>query len=238
MASGPPAHDLIPGDDPNGDLATTTRHRSPAVVDGTMTTPLQRPGRRGLTPAPLVDAVQRIEAAEALEIPARVLTQLADRVLMSERVRSTLRGEPLGHALHPLLTDFPLGAWMSTSLLDLFAGRRARPAATGLLAFGVVAAVPTALAGLAEWREAAGRARRVGVVHAAVNGTALTLYATSLVARLRGRHRRAVGLGIAGGVVAFVGGYLGGHLSLVLKVGTADPVLAEGPVPEGQPPIG
>ena len=197
-----------------------------------MTTPLQGPGRRGLTPAPLVGAVQRIEAADALEAPARALALLADRLLMSDRARSTLRGEPLGHALHPLLTDFPLGAWTSTSLLDLFGGRRSRPAATGLLAFGVVAAVPTALTGLAEWREAAGRARRVGVVHAAVNGMALTLYSTSLLARLRGRHGRAVGLGLAGGVVAFVGGYLGGHLSLVLKVGTADPVLVEGPAPE------
>ena len=167
-----------------------------------------------------------------LDAPARGLAAVADRVLASDRACSMLRGESLGHALHPLLTDFPLGAWTSTSLLDLFGGRRARPAATGLLAFGVAAAVPTALAGLAEWQAATGRARRVGVVHAGVNSTALTLYSASLVSRLRGRHTRAVVLGLAGGTVAFVGGYLGGHLSLVLKVGTADPVLVEGPDPE------
>lgn len=197
-----------------------------------MTTPLQRPARRGLTPAPLTAAVQRIEGTKMLDAPAQGLAAVADRLLASDRAYSMLRGEPLGHALHPLLTDFPLGAWMSTSLLDLFGGRRARPAATGLLAFGVAAAVPTALAGLAEWQAAAGRARRVGVVHAGVNSTALALYSASLVARLRGRHTKAVVLGLAGGTVAFIGGYLGGHLSLVLKVGTADPVLVEGPDPE------
>lgn len=194
-----------------------------------MNTPLQRPARRGLTPESLTTVVQRIESAGVLDAPVQGLAAVADRLLASDRADSMLRGEPLGHALHPLLTDFPLGAWMSTSLLDLFGGRRARPAATGLVAFGVAAAVPTALAGLAEWRAATGRARRVGVVHAAVNSTALALYSTSLVARLRGRHTRAVALGLAGGTVAFVGGYLGGHMSLVLKVGTADPVLVEGP---------
>ncbi|MBW3555945.1 MAG: DUF2231 domain-containing protein [Actinobacteria bacterium] len=194
-----------------------------------MTTPLQTPGRRGATPDPLTSAVQRIEDSAVLDAPARALGAVADQVLASDRARSVLRGEPLGHALHPLLTDFPLGAWMSTSLLDLFGGKRSRPAATGLLAFGIAAAVPTALAGLAEWRDTIGRARRVGVVHAAVNSTALVLYSSSLVARLRGRHRGAMGLGLAGGTVAFVGGYLGGHMSLVLKVGTADPVLVDGP---------
>jgi hypothetical protein len=35
-------------------------------------------------------------------------------------------------------------------------------------------------------------------------------------------------LGVAGGLVATLGGYFGGHLSLVRKVGTADPALGEG----------
>jgi hypothetical protein len=33
-------------------------------------------------------------------------------------------------------------------------------------------------------------------------------------------------LGVAGGATAWIGGYLGGHLSLARKVGTADPHLA------------
>jgi uncharacterized membrane protein len=187
-----------------------------------MPTPFQSQPPPGTTVAPLADAVRRIEAAESLDAAADVLDRVADVVLVSRRVGSVLRGEPIGHAAHPLLTDFPLGAWTCTSLLDLFGGRRSRPAATGLLSFGVAAAVPTVAAGLAELRAATGQARRVSVVHAAVNGTALTLYSASLVARLRGRHGTAVALGVVGGVAATLGGWFGGHLSLAMKVGTAD----------------
>ncbi len=73
-----------------------------------------------------------------------------------------------------------------------------------------------------------GAARRVGVVHAGGNGTATVLYGLSWLARRRGRHATGVVLGIGGGVVATAGGYLGGHLSLVRKVGTAEPAF-EGP---------
>lgn len=174
----------------------------------------------------LADSIQRIQGAKALDRPAAAMNRFSKSLLPSQRARALLRGEQFGHALHPALTDFPLGAWTSTTLLDLFGGQRARPVATGLLTFGIAAAVPAALSGLAEWQQTTGPARRVGTVHAAVNSTALSLYSLSLVARVRGHHRKAVLLGAAGGLVAAVGGYLGGHLSLVLKVGTGDPALA------------
>ncbi len=108
--------------------------------------------------------MHRLQDAASLDRPAGVLDRVADTALPSPRARSVLRGDQLGQALHPLLTDFPLGAWTCTSLLDLFGGRRARGAATGQLAFGLAAAVPTVLAGLAEWQTASGAARRVGLV--------------------------------------------------------------------------
>ena len=183
----------------------------------------QEPPATAAPPA-LVDALRRLEASPVLDRAARPLAAAAGRVLRSPSVADGLRGAWLGHALHPLLTDFPLGAWSSASFLDLFGGRAARPAARRLVGFGLLASLPTALSGLAERQSVPGRgARRVGVVHAAVNSAATVLYGCSWVARRRGRHGRAVALGVAGGVVATAAGYLGGHLSLVRKLGTADP---------------
>ncbi|MGH9152629.1 MAG: hypothetical protein ACRD03_09575 [Acidimicrobiales bacterium] len=94
---------------------------------------------------------------------------------------------------------------------------------------------PVDASGLAEWQAVGGRgSRRVGALHAGVNTGATLLYAWSWLARRRGAHARAVALGVGGGVVATVGGYLGGHLSLVRKLGSADP--AFGPDPAGPPP--
>jgi uncharacterized membrane protein len=212
------------------------------LSSSTSTTAGEQAPTASTAPRSLVGAVRQLEEQPALDRPVAALTAIADRLLASPRTDAALRGAWLGHALHPLLTDFPLGAWTSTSLLDLFGGRRSRPAATGLLAFGVVTALPTAAAGLAEWRGTAGGARRIGLVHAAVNTTALLLYTSSLAARLRGRQGRACLLSVSGGIVATAGGYLGGHLSLVRKVGTADPRFATEPAsatawdPSGSPP--
>ena len=155
------------------------------------------------------------------------LSEAADTVLSTPERRNALRGTWFGHALHPMLTDFPLGSWMSASLLDLVGGHRARPASKRLIGFGLLAAVPTVAAGLAEWQAASGRARRVGVVHAGVNASATLLYGSSWLARGRGRHATGVLLAIGGGLLATLGGYFGGHLSLVRKLGTADRALAD-----------
>ena len=186
------------------------------------------------SPEWLTRGMARIEAAPALDTPVTFLDRLSRRVLRTPRLAAALRGEQVGHALHPILTDFPLGSFLSATLLDLFGGRRSRPAATGLIAFGVAMTLPTAASGMAEWRSAGPASRRVGVVHAAVNTTAASFYAASLLARLRGRHRRGVVLALAGGSAAWVGGYLGGHLSLVRKIGTADPSF--GPPPSRPTP--
>ncbi len=212
----------------------------PGVRDGhrpsstTFTADWQAPAERS-APAWLIGPIRRIEGSSSLDRPVAALARLSDRLLGSPRLHGALRGDRLGHALHPLLTDFPLGAWISATLLDLFGGRRARPAATGLVAFGLAMTLPTAAAGLAEWRSAGIVSRRVGVVHVALNATATTLYAASLLARLRGEYRRGVALALAGGGAAWVSGYLGGHLSLVRKVGTADPSYGAVPAPWSRP---
>src|SRR6185503_795064 len=74
-----------------------------------------------------------------------------------------------------------------------------------------------------------GAARRVGLVHAAANTTALACYAASWWARVRGRHARGVALGLAGATAATVGGYLGGHLLQSLGVGVDQTTTASPP---------
>jgi hypothetical protein len=181
-------------------------------------------------PRPVVGAVRALERTRAIDTAGRPLEALARTALRSRAVAEGLRGAWLGHALHPLLTDFPLGAWASASFLDLFGGDDARPAARRLVGFGLLASLPTVASGLAEWQTVGGRgARRVGVVHAAVNSTATVLYGCSWLARRRGAHARAVALGLGGGVVATVGGWFGGHLTLVRKLGTADPAFGSDP---------
>ncbi|GAA3934685.1 DUF2231 domain-containing protein [Actinomadura viridis] len=187
----------------------------------------ERPEEAGRSP--FVPAMRGIERARGLDTIGKGLEPVIRPLSSSTRTAALLRGRWFGHAAHPALTDLPLGAWTCTSLLDLFGGRRARPAARGLLAFGLAAAVPTVLSGAVEWDETEGGDRRVGVAHAGINGLAACLYGASLMARRRHRHGLGVGLALAGGAAAIVGGYLGGHLTLVRHVGSSDPGFEEEP---------
>ena len=187
-------------------------------------------------PPALVGATRKLEESAALDRAVRVATPLARALVANPTVRDLLQGKPLGHALHPTMTDVPLGAWMSATVLDLAGGPASRPAAQRLLGFGILAAIPTAVAGWSEWAEADTPSQRVGVVHAVSNAVAVGLYAGSWFARRGGRHGAGVALSLAATTAAGVGGYLGGHLALARKVGTRDPAFAHAGA--GTPPAG
>ncbi|MEX5259663.1 DUF2231 domain-containing protein [Kocuria sp. CPCC 205263] len=118
----------------------------------------------------------------------------------------------IGHPLHPLLTDVPIGAWTMAAVLDLAGGPSTARAADVLVAAGLAAAVPTAATGLNDWFDTQGADRRIGLVHATANSVALTFYAASLAARLRGRRGAGRALALVGYGCVTGGGYLGGHL--------------------------
>jgi uncharacterized membrane protein len=155
----------------------------------------------------------RIEKKEELDAASERIAAALPTALRTGPLRHVLGGRWLGHALHPLLTDFPLGAWTAVSVLDLWPGADHDEASQRLLAFGLLATIPTVASGWSDWLQADARERRVGVVHAATNGAAALLYIFSLLARRAGAHRTGVALGIAGGCTATAGGFLGGHLS-------------------------
>src|SRR3954471_7093285 len=94
---------------------------------------------------------ERVGAATGLDGPAEAVAGWIRGIVPKGPVKDTLSGTPLGHALHPLLTDLPIGTWTSASLLDLVGGTAARPAAERLIATGLLAAVPTAASGLNDW---------------------------------------------------------------------------------------
>ena len=113
-----------------------------------------------------------------------------------------------------MLIQAPLGAWLSASILDLTRGDE--QAARQLVVTGLVAAVPAALAGAADWSEQHEQQMRVGVVHAAGNVVALSLYGASLVPR---NPRLSRALRLTGLAAVSVSGLLGGHISFRLAGG-------------------
>ncbi len=156
---------------------------------------------------------ERLEATDALDRVAGPAHRTVTAILPSGPVKDALHGVWLGHPLHPVLTDLPIGFWTSAFVLDLVGGRPARPAADALVGIGVAAALPTAAAGLADWSDMDAPERRAGLVHAAANVAATALYGLSFLARHRGHRTGGVALGLAGAAAATAGGFLGGHLA-------------------------
>jgi nitrite reductase/ring-hydroxylating ferredoxin subunit/uncharacterized membrane protein len=196
----------------------------------------------------LEKAMKRLEEADALDQPADKLVKVVGPAVGPRPVKNLLSGVWLGHRFHPLLVPLPIGFWTGALLFDVIATRRARWAADTLVGAGIVAAVPTAAAGLSDWADAEPDGRRVGLVHASINTLALLCYSASLAARLLGRRKAGVGLGLAGAAAMSAGGYLGGHLAYVQQVGIEKKRFAGGPaewtavldeaeLAEGQPQV-
>jgi nitrite reductase/ring-hydroxylating ferredoxin subunit len=133
------------------------------------------------------------------------------RSLPLGRGRDLLHGRWLGHPVHPLMVQVPIGSWLSAAVLDTRPGR-SREAGL-LVGVGLAAAAPSALAGAVDWADLHREQARVGLVHAMANWTAVGLYATSLACRLRGRTAAGRACGFLGLTAVGVGGMLGGHLA-------------------------
>jgi nitrite reductase/ring-hydroxylating ferredoxin subunit/uncharacterized membrane protein len=164
-------------------------------------------------------------------------------------VKNFLHGTWLGHPLHPVLTDIPLGAWTVTLLLDALGDRRGRSgvarAADASLALGLAGALGSAVTGLTDWSETDGRPRRVGMAHAALNVGATLLFGGSLLCRGRGSRGTGRGLAMAGYFATIAAAYLGGELVYHEQIGVDHssgrelpqkftPVLDESELPEGK----
>jgi uncharacterized membrane protein len=162
---------------------------------------------------------ERLEETESLDRVVELVRPFGDWFVAEPTRRELLRGAWLGHAVHPTLTDVPVGLWTAAVTLDLLGGKGARPAAQRLIGLGVLAAAPTAWTGWAEWSGAPTEQQRVGVVHVAAFGLTATGFVASWRARRRGEHARGVALGLASAAALVATGFLGGHLSAIRKRG-------------------
>lgn len=164
------------------------------------------------------------------------------------RVDNLLNGVWLGHPVHPMLTDIPIGAWTVALALDgveTVSGRRDfSPGADAAVTLGIVGALASAVTGLAQWQYTDAESRRVGTAHALLNTGALALYGASALFRARGMRGLGKLAALAGYGVVVVSSYLGGDLAYDLRIGVNHapgqqppedftPILAESELAEG-----
>ena len=164
-------------------------------------------------------------------------------------LKDFLHGVWLGHPLHPVLTDVPLGSWTAALMLDALDeisgndgfGRGADAA----VALGLVGAVAAAMTGMADWQHLDGEERRVGLLHGLINTSAALLYTRSLLLRQRQERRAGRGFALLGFLASTAAAYLGGKLVYSYRIGVDRaaeelppqdfvPVMAESDLPENE----
>ncbi len=140
-----------------------------------------------------------------------------------QALKSFLHGTWLGHALHPVLVDIPLGAWTAAIIADLaaYAGRLSPEVGDFCVLIGVLASYAALVTGYTDFHETAGHERKVGAAHGLIMTTSILLYTASWLLRWRAggsTHDLAVLLAVVGYLLVMSGAYLGGDL--VYKLGT------------------
>jgi nitrite reductase/ring-hydroxylating ferredoxin subunit/uncharacterized membrane protein len=153
---------------------------------------------------PLGDAVHRPLHALFQKFPA---------------IRDLLNGRWLGHPLHAVLTDAPIGILLLVLIFDLL---RMPEAAGWALVFGILTMLAAALAGFADYSDTDGRPRERATLHSTLMIVALLGYLLSLMFRIG-----PPGLGFLDGPAGFLtslvsflilsaGAYVGGDVVYAL----------------------
>ena len=138
-------------------------------------------------------------------------------------VADALHGTWLGHPLHPVLTDVTIGAWTMGAVFDALGALGdddfSRQVGDRLTAIGTASAVPTAVAGVADYSTLPKGAATPATLHAVFNTVGLGMYVLSLRERNKGNRGRGVAWSsLAFGLTA-ASAWLGGHLVYKHRVG-------------------
>lgn len=131
-------------------------------------------------------------------------------------IRDFLNGRWLGHPLHALLTDAPIGILFLVIPFDL-AGQPGATATKAILLIGILAMLAAAVAGLADYSDTDGTARERATLHGTLMVTATVLYVLSFI--LRQGESPALTAAIAFSILGFLaiaaGAYVGGDVVYV-----------------------
>jgi nitrite reductase/ring-hydroxylating ferredoxin subunit/uncharacterized membrane protein len=132
-------------------------------------------------------------------------------------IQNFLNGTWLGHPVHSVVTDVPVGAMTVSIVADLIG----QPLVADVsMLLGVLAMVAAAVTGLADYTEVDGNARTRATVHGTLMVVTLVLYVMSLVIRSGNPADRlvAIVLAIAGYLLLALAAAIGGDL--VYLIGT------------------
>jgi nitrite reductase/ring-hydroxylating ferredoxin subunit/uncharacterized membrane protein len=156
---------------------------------------------------------------DAQGVWTRPLGDLAHRFLhwlfhLVPAVRDFLNGRWLGHPLHAVLTDVPIGILFFVIVLDVFG---APEAAAWALVLGILAMLGAALAGFADYSDTDGRARERATLHSTLMIVALIGYLISALLRISAPSGGpAIVVSVLSFLVIAAGAYVGGDVVYAL----------------------
>jgi len=149
---------------------------------------------------------------------------VAEEVLRAKEPVSVIAG-PYGHPFHPILVTIPIGAWVTSLVLDIGARASDQPAGLARAAYwaigvGIVGALIAAIFGLMDLLAIprSSKAFRVGLTHMVFNLTVVAAFVASFIWRssrgvsLETSVAQIVLSAVALGLLV-VSGFLGGMLT-------------------------
>ncbi|HET9780865.1 MAG TPA: Rieske 2Fe-2S domain-containing protein [Candidatus Dormibacteraeota bacterium] len=163
-------------------------------------------------PATMVASTQSrilglLEEQPVLETAQRKVSELVQPLidwLDDLGIKDVLHGRQIGHALHPIAVDLPIGFWTSAFVLDVVGARKSARFLTGM---GCASAVLAAASGTTDWSATDGRERRLGFLHGTLNLAGTACQVVALTSR-----RHYSGWSWTGSAITTVAAYLGGEL--------------------------
>lgn len=155
-------------------------------------------------------------------------------------IKNILHGKWLGHPVHPMITDVPVGAWTTAAVLDtmeLCGNKKYKDGADAAVSIGLVGAAGAAVTGMTDWTGTTEIERKAGLLHAMLNIGATALYVASFFMRKNKKTRKAaITLSMVGFGITTASAYIGGNLVYNQQMGVDHTAIPRG-YPEHFTPV-